>query len=195
MNNKYYINLLRFIMDIITMEDPNYDEVRDKFFNMMENSKDIQLTYNQIKNLEIGIFNWCIDFSNNKYIVKNWENPQFKRIYINKCVSVLNNLNSSGLIKNDYLYSMVNKSLIKPENIPYMRPEELFPSIWEDEIEFIKKKNEINNTNENISYTDQFRCGKCKERKCTYYEAFLRSADEPAVVFVECINCGNEWKC
>ena len=43
--------------------------------------------------------------------------------------------------------------------------------------------------------TDMFRCGKCRERKCTYYQMQTRSADEPMTVFVRCTVCGNRWKC
>ena len=42
--------------------------------------------------------------------------------------------------------------------------------------------------------TDMFRCGKCRERKCTYYQMQTRSADEPMTVFVRCTVCGNRWK-
>ena len=43
--------------------------------------------------------------------------------------------------------------------------------------------------------TDAFKCGKCKQRKCTYYQLQTRSADEPMTTFVTCLNCGNRWKC
>jgi len=42
--------------------------------------------------------------------------------------------------------------------------------------------------------TDQFQCGKCKQRKTTYYQMQTRSADEPMTTFVSCVNCGNRWK-
>ncbi|ORX66255.1 transcription elongation factor [Linderina pennispora] len=42
--------------------------------------------------------------------------------------------------------------------------------------------------------TDQFRCGRCKSRKCTYYQMQTRSADEPMTTFVTCTNCNNRWK-
>ncbi|KAF2072476.1 hypothetical protein CYY_006208 [Polysphondylium violaceum] len=51
----------------------------------------------------------------------------------------------------------------------------------------------ISNTN-NEATTDQFKCGKCKQRKCTYRQLQTRSADEPATTFVTCINCNHRWK-
>ena len=40
----------------------------------------------------------------------------------------------------------------------------------------------------------QFKCGRCKNRKCTYYQKQTRSADEPMTTFVTCTVCGNRWK-
>ncbi len=42
--------------------------------------------------------------------------------------------------------------------------------------------------------TDMFRCGKCKQRQCTYYQLQTRSADEPMTTFITCTNCNNRWK-
>ncbi|KAI9249425.1 transcription elongation factor S-II [Phascolomyces articulosus] len=42
--------------------------------------------------------------------------------------------------------------------------------------------------------TDMFMCGKCKGRKCTYFQMQTRSADEPMTTFVTCVLCGNHWK-
>ena len=42
--------------------------------------------------------------------------------------------------------------------------------------------------------TAMFKCGKCKERNCTYYQMQTRSADEPMTTFVTCLSCNNRWK-
>ncbi|CAE6036724.1 unnamed protein product [Arabidopsis arenosa] len=42
--------------------------------------------------------------------------------------------------------------------------------------------------------TDQFKCGRCGQRKCTYYQMQTRSTDEPMTTYVTCVNCDNRWK-
>ena len=47
----------------------------------------------------------------------------------------------------------------------------------------------------NAEMTDEFKCGKCYKRRCTYYQQQTRGADEPMTTFVTCLECGNRWKC
>ena len=42
--------------------------------------------------------------------------------------------------------------------------------------------------------TDEYQCGRCKARKCTYYELQTRCADEPMTTFITCKPCGHRWK-
>ncbi|XP_057984329.1 uncharacterized protein LOC131169263 [Hevea brasiliensis] len=42
--------------------------------------------------------------------------------------------------------------------------------------------------------TDQFRCGKCGERKATCHQLQTRSADEHTITSVTCNKCNNRWK-
>lgn len=60
----------------------------------------------------------------------------------------------------------------------------------------LKEKNifEAQGAKPPLAETEMFRCGKCKQRKCTYYQMQTRSADEPMTTFVTCVNCGNRWK-
>ena len=72
---------------------------------------------------------------------------------------------------------------------------EIYPDIWNELIEN-KKKVDENKFNGNITATtDNFTCYKCKSQKCSYYQLQTRSADEPMTTYVDCLNCGNRWKC
>ena len=169
-------------------------EVREKFINLLKSNKNINLKMIEIRDLEIGIFNWCIDFANKKQIIKNWENIQFLKLYINKCVSIISNLDKTTYLKNNSLNNRIKNKEFLPHEIPYLSSEIIYPDKWYNIIGDIHKKEEAIKNNKNISTTDQFKCGKCKKRECTYYELQIRSADESATLFITCLNCGAHWK-
>ena len=169
-------------------------DIRKKFINIVKDKKHIKLTELQIKDLEIGIYNWTIDFSDKNQIIKNWNNNKFKTIYINKCVSVISNLDPKLYLKNKTLYKRLKNEEFTPHEIPYMPLENIYPERWNYIIDDIIKKEEATMNNKNISKTDQFKCGKCKKRECSYYELQIRSADESATLFITCLNCGAHWK-
>ena len=75
-------------------------ELRERFIDLISKNNNIDLTDIEIKDLEIGIFNWTIDFADSKQVIKNWENEQFNKIYRNKCVSILSNLDKKSYLKN-----------------------------------------------------------------------------------------------
>ena len=66
---------------------------------------------------------------------------------------------------------------------------------WKEFIEQkIKRDANKYNTNTLQASTDMFTCRKCKSNRCTYYELQTPSADEPATIFVTCLDCGKNWK-
>ena len=68
------------------------------------------------------------------------------------------------------------------------------PSKWKVMMEKQSKRVESLFTNQIEASTDMFKCKKCKSKRCTYYELQTRSADEPATIFVTCLDCGKNWK-
>lgn len=71
---------------------------------------------------------------------------------------------------------------------------EMDPERWGELIDK-KVKREASKFHTNIqASTDMFTCRKCKSKKCTYYELQTRSADEPATIFVTCLDCGKNWR-
>ncbi|QLG71526.1 hypothetical protein HG535_0B05690 [Zygotorulaspora mrakii] len=75
-------------------------------------------------------------------------------------------------------------------------PKELAPEYLRKKIEEIAKQNLFNAQGATVerSVTDRFTCGKCKEKKVSYYQLQTRSADEPLTTFCTCEVCGNRWK-
>ncbi|XP_068640957.1 transcription elongation factor TFIIS-like [Aristolochia californica] len=85
---------------------------------------------------------------------------------------------------------------IKPERLIEMTPEEMASDQRKRENKQIKEKAllECERGGPPKATTDQFRCGRCGQRKTTYHQMQTRSADEPMTTFVTCVNCNNHWK-
>lgn len=169
-------------------------QVRDKTIELISSIKNIKINELEIKDIEIGIFNWTIDFCIKNNIIKNWDNNKFKKIYINKSISVISNLDPKQYLKNKHLLKLLQNKKINPHEIPYMKNEDIYPDKWNNIKNILEKKVEGLKHNKKISITDQFRCGKCKKRECSYYELQVRSADESATLFITCLNCNAKWK-
>ncbi len=148
------------------------------------------LSINYSENLEKGIYNNSLETANRLNVIKKWDNPYFVQIYIDKLRSIYMNLqNDSGLIEK------INNKEFKSHELAFMTHQEMQPEKWESLIQMkkIRDKNKYEPVLE--ASTDDFKCWKCKSKKCTYYQLQTRSADEPMTTFVTCLDCGNRWKC
>lgn len=148
----------------------------------------------QAKDLEIGVFNWAIQYSTDHRIIKNWKNPRFYKIYLEKSRSMISNIDSTSYIQNERLKERLMENEFSPHEIPFMKPENSYPEVWKDTIDAYMKKYENAYERKDIVVSSLFRCGKCRKKECTYYSMQTRSADEGETVFVKCMNCGNAWK-
>lgn len=85
---------------------------------------------------------------------------------------------------------------IKAERLPNLTPEEMASDARKMENKQIKDKAlfDCERGGPPKATTDQFKCGRCGQRKTTYYQLQTRSADEPMTTFVTCVNCNNHWK-
>ena len=156
-------------------------------------NKNIDTTNNAIysklaTNLEKGIFNYAIKEANTHKIVKKWENTAFVQLYTDRLRSVYINL------KNEELVKLIKDGEILPQLVAFMTHQELNPSHWKVLIDRKIKRDASKFSNNIEASTDMFTCKKCKSKRCTYYELQTRSADEPATIFVTCIDCGKHWK-
>jgi len=147
------------------------------------------------KNLEIGIYNYTIKQGRIKKIVRKWTNVDFRNIYINRFRTIYNNINPAGQIDNPNLLAKIKKNEITAKELAFMSHHEMYPEKWKALIDKKIKKEKMKGAIDLSSATDEFKCFKCKENKCTYYQLQTRSADEPMTTYVTCLCCGNNWKC
>ena len=166
-----------------SVENPDTfrSNLRSKLSPILEN--DVLST-----NLEKGIYNYAIKEANNRKIIKKWDNPYFVQLYMDRLRSIYINL------KNDELLTQVKTGEITPQSLAFMSHQEMDGNHWKDMID-AKVKRDANKFNNNIcASTDMFTCSRCKSKKTTYYEMQTRSADEPATIFITCLDCGKLMK-
>jgi transcription elongation factor S-II len=139
-------------------------------------------------NLEKGVYNYAIKEATHQKIVKKWENPQFTQIYIDRLRSIYFNLKTPELLES------IRSKDIPAQQIAFMTHQEFNPERWKDLIDKKMKRDASLYADNMQASTDMFTCRKCKSKRCTYYELQTRSADEPATIFVTCLDCGKNWK-
>jgi len=152
---------------------------------------------NEIKsiNLEKGIFNYAIGVARKRKVVRKWDSNNFVLLYINKVRHIIENINPDSYVCNKELINKIKKSDFSIHKLASMNPRALYPEHWQELVDAkIKRDNHLYDE-DLASATDEFKCYKCKARKCTYYQLQTRSADEAMTTFVTCLKCGNHWKC
>jgi transcription elongation factor S-II len=171
-------------MTSVKIENPDQfrENIRVKLSTILSMEKDVAT------NLEKGIYNYAIQESNFKKIVKKWENPSFSQLYLDRLKTIYVNLKDPSIL------SSIQKGEIAPQTFAFMTHQEFAPEKWKDMLEQKMKRDVAKYDKKIEASTDMFTCKKCHSKKCTYYELQTRSADEPATIFVTCLDCGKHWK-
>ena len=169
----------------------NPKEIREwvvnKFYSLVKNKK-------LSKEIELGIYNYTVGYTENKNISNNLENDIFRKIYTNKCISIYSNLNKKSYIQNKRLLQRLKDGEFDASQLAFIKPQTTFPEHWKQLIDEKYKRDKILYEVRTEQATDIYKCGRCKKRMCTYYELQTRSADEAITIFVTCLNCGKRWK-
>ena len=140
-------------------------------------------------NIEKSIFNYSIQESKSKSVIRKWENQYFVQIYIDRFRSIWSNLKNENIIK------LLNNNEIKPQDVGFLTHQNMNISKWGPLLK-LKEERYENKYNKKIEgNTDNFTCRRCGSNNCNYYQLQTRSADEPMTTYVTCISCENRWKC
>jgi DNA-directed RNA polymerase subunit M/transcription elongation factor TFIIS len=128
------------------------------------------------KKIESSIYNFSKDYAdtnNSPFLLDS--------IYKSKADELICLLSGPNF---KYIIKALHNNTIKPLDIAYLKPSELNIDQYSD----IIKKKQVNNDPKG---TNAFECKKCKKRKCSVIEKQVASADEPATLFITCLECGH----
>lgn len=177
---------------------PNSIDIKDNFIQYAEIClnraksqtilSDILLNIDIALKIELSIFEYALNYCiNNKY------DPNYvKPIYLHKLNEILLNLDEDKKeIKNKTFKKNILSGKIEPGNVAFLSPAQIHPEKW---TYILKKKEYIEQRENNIVYSDAYKCFKCGESKCKITQAQTRSADEPMTTFVVCVVCHNTFK-
>jgi DNA-directed RNA polymerase subunit M/transcription elongation factor TFIIS len=151
------------------------------------------LSSKEVEKLEIAVYNSCIQEAGKYHVICDWSYPLFQRLYERKMRHICANLHPKCYIQNTKLLERYKQGEFTFEDLMTWRETEIFPERNKElaDKQFQREQRLLEGNKANA--TDQFYCGRCHKRQCTYYELQTRSADEPMTIFVQCVNCGKRW--
>lgn len=144
--------------------------------------------------IEESIYKYALSRAKDYKWETDWENDKFRRIYMNKAVSLYTNMNNKSAIANKDFIKRIKNGDLDLAKIAFMTPQQIFPEHWEKLIARKKASDNYLYCKQLAPVTDKYYCGKCHKNRCTAYEVQLRSSDEPMSTLVECLECGHNWQ-
>ena len=143
--------------------------------------------------IEKSIFNLTIKEARQKRVERSWDNQQFKWLYKKNYSKIMGNIDYNQ--NSQFVLNKIKYALWEPEAVVSMKPEILYPDLWEALLLKSSKKLAALGKENNQQGSTFFKCSKCRQNNCVYFQMQTRSADEPMTTFITCLNCSNRWKC
>lgn len=155
----------------------------------LDKQESIQLSKSLESNLLRASYKQCQEYGEEA-------DHSLENIYIDNVRCLLINCDPESYVKNYELIQLLCTKSINPKLVSQYvteMPYALFRGKNQEIIDYIEKQ-ENTTYNHEIIGDSQFKCRKCKKRKCNVTLAQLRSADEPMSVLITCRNCGHNWR-
>ncbi len=184
--DKEYIKSCDFIMDNSFILPINFIKYAEQQIDRPENVKKIDQIINCLnisEDIEKGIFEFALNY------VKTHGYPDhfFQLTYNDKLHDLLLNLDvNNKRIENKTLLPNILNAKLSGQIIAFLNMYQLHPMRWKS---IIDKNNLRDDTMATVNTTDEYKCGRCGERKHIYYITQTRCIDEPATIFYTCTVC------
>jgi DNA-directed RNA polymerase subunit M/transcription elongation factor TFIIS len=184
--DKEYIKSCDFIMDNSFVLPIDFIKYAEQQINRPDNIKKIDQIINCLnisEDIEKGIFEFALNY------VKTHGYPDhfFQLTYNDKLHDLLLNLDvNNKRIENKTLLPNILNAKLSGQIIAFLNMYQLHPDRWKS---IIDKNNLRDDTMATVNTTDEYKCGRCGERKHIYYITQTRCIDEPATIFYTCTVC------
>jgi len=188
------INQINIHPDKQLNETSEKNKLRNDVSNSLEKLFAKDFTKDDINTLEQEIYVSALNDATTKHIIKDWSIKLFEQVYMSNLRKITSNLYSESYVKNTELIHRYKNKEVTFKDISKMDHYSLFESKWKERIEHQKNIEKRQLEGNKSMATEQFLCTRCFKRECTYYEMQTRSADEPMTIFINCLNCGKNWR-
>lgn len=140
--------------------------------------------------LEHACVNKAVAFSEQRNFTSSWNNPRFRSLYNNVTRNVAVFLRSSA----DKVGASNTVDHALCHDIVSQDSHSMFPHAWSESVAAYRQRMQSAYQTRVHAKTTQFKCPKCKNNECDFYEMQCRSADESMTLFITCLTCNHKWR-
>lgn len=203
------INIQQLTLENFSVKKMNQDKL-DSYGFITENSKDFTVKlldhakYNinrpkiiydlskLVQNIEIAseIEKGIFEFSLTEITKNNLSHQGIVALYNDKVRDIILNLDINSHLNNKTLMYDILSNAIKPFTLAYLSPQQLHPEKWRS---ILNKRKFREDKENNMAFSDLYKCRKCGKSKCRVTELQTRCADEGTTKFITCLECFNSF--